>query len=58
MLKAIVTSPRDSQYGVDFYYTQSDSPRRDYNMPVTYVPCRDYSHARAVADAFNASQEG
>lgn len=51
MMKAIVSSPKESMYTAVFYYTQ-DSPLQ-YDMPIITLPCLNYDHACEVVRAWN-----
>lgn len=57
MLTAIVTSPRNDHYGVNFYYLEEGKYSQDWDKPMQYLPCRNYEHAKAVAVAFMCGGE-
>lgn len=53
MFKAIVTTPRSSVFGVQFYVTEGSEGPQDWKQPSMYCPCYSYEHAQAVASAYN-----
>jgi hypothetical protein len=54
MMKAIMTSPRNGRFGVQFYNPEGSEGPQDWTQPSYYLPCYSYEHAQAVTNAFNA----